>query len=195
MASTTQGLNITAPVQANLIVRFMYCKNCGAPIEENAAVCLKCGVLAGDGNRFCANCGAEPDPLAVVCVKCGNALKKVAPKKEEAAKELNPFVRSLKTCFLEKYANFTGRASRPEFWWWCLALCAVCWIPFIGWIAFFALIVPTLAVGARRLQDMGRSAFHLFFGLIPIAGMILLIIWWAQPSVEGENEYGPQPEN
>ena len=48
----------------------MYCKNCGAELNENAVVCTKCGVLVGEGNKFCPNCGAEPDPLAAICVKC-----------------------------------------------------------------------------------------------------------------------------
>ena len=52
----------------------MFCRNCGAEMADNARICMKCGVMAGDGDKFCANCGAEPDPKAVVCVKCGMAL-------------------------------------------------------------------------------------------------------------------------
>lgn len=172
----------------------MYCKNCGAPIEDNAAVCLKCGVLAGDGNRFCSQCGAEPDPLAVVCVQCGAALKEVKKPKQKSAEPENDFVWALKRCFLEKYVDFKGRASRKEFWWWYLACGVVGFTPFIGWVLSLAVVIPQLAAGARRLQDTGRSPFLLFFNLLPIVGWILLIIWWAQPSAEGENEYGPQPQ-
>ena len=59
----------------------MYCRNCGASIEENATVCLSCGVKAGDGNKYCPNCGAEPDPKAVICVKCGVSLEEDKVKK------------------------------------------------------------------------------------------------------------------
>ena len=60
----------------------MYCRNCGAKIEENTAVCLSCGVKAGDGNKYCPNCGAEPDPLAVICVKCGVSLEQQSNTKK-----------------------------------------------------------------------------------------------------------------
>ena len=52
----------------------MYCKNCGAELNENAAVCLKCGVNANVGNRFCKNCGASVEPNAAVCLSCGSAI-------------------------------------------------------------------------------------------------------------------------
>lgn len=53
----------------------MFCRNCGAEMADNARICMKCGVMAGDGDKFCSNCGAEPDPKAVICVKCGYELK------------------------------------------------------------------------------------------------------------------------
>lgn len=52
----------------------MFCRNCGAEMADNAGICMKCGIMAGDGDKFCLNCGAEPDPKAVVCVNCGIAL-------------------------------------------------------------------------------------------------------------------------
>ena len=52
----------------------MYCNNCGAEINENAAVCLKCGVYAGAGGNFCPNCGEPTAPNASVCTNCGVAL-------------------------------------------------------------------------------------------------------------------------
>lgn len=53
----------------------MYCKNCGEPMNENQAVCLKCGVEAGTGKSFCPNCGNAVVEEAVICVKCGISLK------------------------------------------------------------------------------------------------------------------------
>ena len=56
----------------------MFCKNCGEAMNENQAICLKCGVKTGDGNAFCANCGEAIDANAAVCLKCGVAVKKAA---------------------------------------------------------------------------------------------------------------------
>ena len=53
----------------------MYCKNCGAEMNENQAICVKCGVATGNGNSFCHNCGSEVGPNAAVCMKCGVAIK------------------------------------------------------------------------------------------------------------------------
>lgn len=58
----------------------MFCKNCGEAMNENQAICLKCGVKTGDGNAFCANCGEAIDANAEVCLKCGVAVKKTAAK-------------------------------------------------------------------------------------------------------------------
>ena len=55
---------------------FMYCKNCGEAMNDNQAICLKCGVKTGDGSAFCANCGQPLAPNAEVCMSCGVAVKK-----------------------------------------------------------------------------------------------------------------------
>ena len=52
----------------------MFCKNCGAQLDPNAAVCTKCGVAVGNGVSFCPNCGANTVPGAAVCTQCGVAL-------------------------------------------------------------------------------------------------------------------------
>lgn len=54
----------------------MFCKNCGEQMNDNQAICLKCGVKAGGGNSFCANCGNAIAPEAEVCLNCGVAVKK-----------------------------------------------------------------------------------------------------------------------
>ena len=56
----------------------MYCKNCGEFMNDNQAICLKCGVSAGSGDKFCPNCGKEVEPGADVCLNCGVTLKKAA---------------------------------------------------------------------------------------------------------------------
>lgn len=51
----------------------MYCKTCGAEMNDNQAICLKCGCAKGTGSAYCANCGGELIPNAVACMKCGVA--------------------------------------------------------------------------------------------------------------------------
>lgn len=57
----------------------MFCKNCGNEMDQNAAVCVKCGYGKGKGNKFCPNCGSELEPNAQFCVKCGAS---VAPEQQ-----------------------------------------------------------------------------------------------------------------
>ncbi len=54
----------------------MYCKNCGEQMNDNQAICIKCGVKVGEGTVYCANCGKELPPNADVCLNCGVAVKK-----------------------------------------------------------------------------------------------------------------------
>lgn len=48
----------------------MYCKNCGAEIDPNAAICVKCGFSKGTGNKYCSNCGNEIQQGQVICTNC-----------------------------------------------------------------------------------------------------------------------------
>lgn len=109
---------------------------------------------------------------------------------------------------LSKITDFSGRASRPEFWWWILAMwilqvivsfitggwrggSGVLW--FIGWVISIILTLATIAVGCRRLHDTGKSGWLQLIYLIPCVGVIILIIFWAQAGTAGDNKYGPQP--
>jgi len=92
---------------------------------------------------------------------------------------------SIRTC-LNKYADFTGRASRSEFWWWMLflflsssgaavvseTLCSLFWV---------AAILPTVAVTARRLHDTDRSGWWQLIELVPLVGLVVMIVWCAAP--------------
>lgn len=53
----------------------MFCKNCGAEMNAEQAVCTSCGVPKGKGNKFCPNCGKETAEAAVICVNCGVSLE------------------------------------------------------------------------------------------------------------------------
>ena len=101
------------------------------------------------------------------------------------------FVTAVKI-FFSKYADFSGRASKSEFWWSYLFCFLVGLIPFVGWVASLALFIPSLACAVRRLHDTGKSGTYYLISFIPIAGIILLIIEWCKDSV-GDNMYGPMP--
>jgi uncharacterized membrane protein YhaH (DUF805 family) len=106
------------------------------------------------------------------------------------------FKQSVLRCVRDKYADFNGRASRPEFWWFALFCCLVALVlnvlrlEMIGMLANLALLLPSIAVGARRLHDMGKSGWFQLVWLIPLIGWVVVIYWLVQPSVAGANEYG-----
>lgn len=109
-----------------------------------------------------------------------------------------------------KYAVFNGRAHRTAFWMFTLVHVIVTvalavtdvligtaedelGYGVLGTIYGLAALVPSLAVGARRLHDMGRSGWWQLIVLIPLVGLILLIVWWATESDAGSNDWGPEP--
>lgn len=107
--------------------------------------------------------------------------------------------------FFKKYATFSGRASRSEFWWWYLASIIVgiilnilssatgggmggrmtagsSVVQIISGLWSLATIVPGLAIIWRRLHDTNRSGAWFFLIFIPLVGIIILIVWWASAS-------------
>ncbi len=98
------------------------------------------------------------------------------------------FAQSIRVC-LAKYAEFPGRATRAEFWWFALFVTLVTGAAAylsesVASIIMIALLLPFLAVGARRLNDAGKSAWWLLFLLVPVGGLVTLVIFWAMPSIE-----------
>lgn len=98
------------------------------------------------------------------------------------------FGESIKTCF-SKYAEFNGRASRSEFWWWFLftflaSAGAGMVSETLSGLFSLAVLLPGLAVGARRLHDTDRSAWFLLLWFIPIIGWIVLLVWAVQEAKE-----------
>ena len=114
------------------------------------------------------------------------------------------FQTSVKTCF-NKYATFSGRASRSEYWFFYLftiIASIVTWIidtmllgyssedtGAISLIFQIIIILPSIAVGARRLHDIGKSGWWQLI-MITIIGLIPLIIWWATEGTKKNNSYG-----
>ena len=122
------------------------------------------------------------------------------------------FSQAVSSVLLNKYATFSGRARRSEYWWWYLFVSIVFLVAGIldravgltysdltlggGWIATIAAIVflvPNLAVAVRRLHDTGRSGWWLLIGLVPFVGFVVLLYFFVLDS-ENDNQYGPYPK-
>ncbi len=94
------------------------------------------------------------------------------------------------------YADFEGRIGRQEFWMYALCIfginvvMSVVHLDVLSMIVGLGLLVPNLAMGARRLHDTGRSGWFQLLLLIPIVGWIIVIIWLAQETTPSDNEYG-----
>ena len=89
----------------------MYCKNCGSSMDQNAVVCVRCGVARGTGYAYCYNCGRPMVMGAVVCTNCGAAAAPVVSagsKSKLTAGLLGIFLGSLGVHNF--YLGFTGKA-------------------------------------------------------------------------------------
>jgi len=111
---------------------------------------------------------------------------------------------------LKKYAQFSGRARRKEYWYFFLfnliasiilvmidgatgTLSAESGLGLLSGLYTLAVIIPSLAVAFRRLHDTSRSAWWLLLIFIPLLGAIALLVFFVQDS-HGENQYGPSPK-
>ena len=132
-----------------------------------------------------------------VTVLTGCAVKSIVSVMKSSSKNhvMMSFDVAIRTVFT-KYADFTGRASRAEFWWWILFVALVSAVlgtlnvipvgdngqlgSLLNSIWSVIILLPTLAVGVRRLRDAGYEWGYIFFLLLPFAGAIMLCIFWAQ---------------
>ena len=98
-----------------------------------------------------------------------------------------------------RYADFNGRAGRAEYWYFVLfnilvgtavGLVAMLVGDWFSYIYSLALLVPGVAIGVRRLHDIGKSGWWLLISLIPFIGTIWLIILLAKKGDQGTNAYG-----
>jgi uncharacterized membrane protein YhaH (DUF805 family) len=115
------------------------------------------------------------------------------------------FQESVRQC-LQKYANFNGRATRSEYWWFnlfvylsyfTLALLSTYSsdvFTILFGVFIFGMILPLLAVSVRRLHDTNKSGWMLLLSFIPIVNLVL-IYFFVQPSEQQANQYGELPAN
>jgi uncharacterized membrane protein YhaH (DUF805 family) len=111
------------------------------------------------------------------------------------------FVDAVKSGF-NKYVTFSGRAARSEFWYWTLftiivdvvtiILDGMLGMGLISGLASLALLLPSIAVGVRRLHDLDRTGWWLLIAFTGI-GVILLLVWDCMKGTSGPNRFGPDP--
>lgn len=117
---------------------------------------------------------------------------------------------------LGKYATFSGRAQRSEYWWWflfnfivlnaCHLIDGLVVAPFLGFPVFdsaagtpislvmtLVFLLPNLGVGIRRLHDLDRSGWWCLIAFIPLIGIIIILYWFVQKGTEGPNRFGDDP--
>ena len=120
------------------------------------------------------------------------------------------FAQAIDIC-LQNYVGFAGRAPRSEYWYWTL-FCALLGLV-VGFVFGFlaiilhdralyhvataamelAILLPSLTVGIRRLHDINRSGWWLLITFVPLAGGILLLVWFCTRGTTGQNRFGPAP--
>jgi uncharacterized membrane protein YhaH (DUF805 family) len=111
---------------------------------------------------------------------------------------------------LKKYAEFTGRARRKEYWMFALINFLICVVLVVidvqggmsnpmglgvlSGLYSLAVFVPSLAVSVRRLHDTDRSGWWLLILLVPLIGAIVFLVFMLLDSQPGENRHGPSPK-
>ena len=111
---------------------------------------------------------------------------------------------------LKKYAVFSGRASRSEYWLFVLlflisyVIATILDISFdtfdeeagigtFGLIVLIALIVPSISCLVRRLHDTNRSGWWMLVNFVPLIGAIVLLVFTVTRGTEGDNRFGSDP--
>lgn len=107
---------------------------------------------------------------------------------------------------LKKYAVFSGRARRTEYWMFFLFNIIIGFVlgfieglfggpGVLGMIYSLAVLIPGIAVSVRRLHDTDRTGWWILIGLIPVIGAIVLLVFMVLDGTPGQNKYGPNPKD
>ena len=125
------------------------------------------------------------------------------------------FTDAVQNVVMNNYANWDGRASRSEYWWFnlfnliinivtdvidsSLGMGMIAYgVGYVGFIAFLALLLPSICVSVRRLHDLGKSGWWLLIAIIPIVnfiGIFVIIVFTLMEGEEQPNQYGEVPTN
>ena len=110
------------------------------------------------------------------------------------------FIESIKTCY-KKFFDFSGRASKSEFWWFQLYAIIIYALMFVfqGDLSIlFSIItianaIPNWAASVRRLHDTDKSGWFVLISIIPIIGLFIIFLLIGDGS-KGKNRFGPKPK-
>ena len=169
--------------------------------------CSQCGVKVGDGSKFCSSCGNALQ-TSQVKPQITTDLPPTTPHYTNPANQSESmgFSSTVKFCY-QNYANFNGRASVSEYWFWVLyqvvagfggfVFASVVIAPEVATILLaifvFTSLIPNIARGIRRLHDIGKPGTYLFFSFIPLVGNLLLFVWFCTKGQPEDNKWGPAP--
>jgi len=111
---------------------------------------------------------------------------------------------------LKRYADFQGRSRRKEYWMYTLFIFLVSMVltmidlgmgtgtptgfGILSGLFSLAILIPSIAVGVRRLHDTDRSGWWILIGLIPLIGFIVLLVFYVQDGTPGTNKFGASPK-
>jgi uncharacterized membrane protein YhaH (DUF805 family) len=113
---------------------------------------------------------------------------------------------------LKKYAVFSGRSRRKEYWYFVLFVVIISIVlgmidgllgtyhrstgaGLLSSIFSLAVLIPSIAVSVRRLHDIDRTGWWVLISLVPLVGWIVLLVFHVQDSTPGPNRYGPNPKS
>ena len=110
------------------------------------------------------------------------------------------FTESIQTCY-KKFFDFSGRASKSEYWWfqlyqiiiYALSLIFQSDLALLFSILIIVNLIPIYAVGVRRIHDSNKSGWFVLLSLIPIIGLYVLVLL-IQDGTKGKNRFGPKPK-
>ena len=156
----------------------MNCQTCGKDNSEDAQFCGECGVSLSTPTAIGAGIATSELPMV-------------------------SFIDAISRGF-NNYVTFSGRATRAENWWWVLFLIIggvslsivenIAGMPSVlSGIFQVATLIPSFAVGVRRLHDINRSGWWLLLWFAVLIGWIILIVWAIKQGDKSSNKYGPDP--
>ena len=176
--------------------------------------CNRCGADNSDQNRYCASCGAELPSSYDSNRPSYASQREYGSRPGVDGTYYRTFQSAILTCLKDKYATFSGRSTRSEYWFFYLfvallsfvtTFCGAFWgavsgsetiiwgTTVISWIISLAMFVPGLSVSVRRLHDTDRSGWNMLWLLLPILGYIVYLVFMVLDSIPVDNEYGPAP--
>ena len=185
----------------------MFCSNCGTPTQNEQSFCASCGIRL--------NSRLAPPVAQPVLQQAHFPQLEPLSSRPNAPKSMK-FIESIRYSY-KNYAKFKGRASRSEYWYWQLYVLLGTYgstfiVTFIAafiaelvgvdgtqaaslglvtyWLFGLSVTIPILARGVRRLHDIGKSGWNLFFMFLPLVGPILLLVWLCRDGGP-DNKYGP----